>query len=213
MTRPSTITLYDFEVSASCYKVRLLLSLLGLDYARVAVNFYPGFEHRQPAFLDINPLGQLPVLRDGDLTLRDAQAILTYLARKYDPAFRWLPSEPTLFGEVMMWLFFAASELSTATAARLHDILAFPVDEASAKTAARRAFRIMDDAMTGREHDGASWFVGETATLADIALFPSIALSRDFGVEHDEYPALRRWMRRVRGIAGFIAMPGLPEHT
>ena len=212
MTRPSTITLYDFEVSASCYKVRLLLSLLGLDYARVAVNFYPGFEHRQPAFLDINPLGQLPVLRDGDLTLRDAQAILTYLARKYDPAVRWLPSEPTLFGEVMMWLFFAASELSAATAARLHDILAFPTDEAAAKKAARQAFRIMDDAMTGREHDGASWFVGEAPTLADVALFPSIALSRDFGVEHDEYPALRRWMRRVRGLDGFIAMPGIPEH-
>ena len=212
MTRPSTITLYDFEISASCYKVRLLLSLLGLGYARVAVNFYPGFEHRQPAFREINPLGQLLVLRDGDLTLRDAQAILTYLARKYDPAARWLPSEPTLFGEVMMWLFFAASELSAATAARLHDILAFPVDEASAKTAARRAFRIMDDAMTGREHDGVSWFVGEAPTLADVALFPSIALSRDFGVEHDEYPALRRWMRRVRGLDRFIAMPGIPEH-
>jgi glutathione S-transferase len=70
----------------------------------------------------------------------------------------------------------------------------------------------MDDAMTGREHDGASWFVGAEATLADIALFPSIALSRDFGVEHDEYPALRRWMRRVRGLDGFIAMPGIPDH-
>jgi glutathione S-transferase len=212
VTTPSAITLYDFEISASCYKVRLLLSLLGLAYERVAVNFFPGFEHRRPAFLAVNPLGQLPVLRDGDRSFRDAQAILTYLARKYDPAGRWLPNEPVLFGEVMVWLFFAASELSAATAARLHDILAFPADEAAAKKAARRAFRIMDDAMTGREHDGASWFVGAEATLADIALFPSIALSRDFGVEHDEYPALRRWMRRVRGLDGFIAMPGIPDH-
>jgi glutathione S-transferase len=212
VTGPSTITLYDFEASASCYKVRLFLSLLGLAYARVAVNFYPGFEHRQPAFREINPLGQLPALRDGDLILRDAQAILAYLARRYDPAARWLPSEPTSFGAVMMWLFFAASELSAATAARLHDILAFPINEAEAKKAARKAFRIMDDAMTGREHDGGSWFVGEAPTLADIALCPSIALSRDFGVEHDEYPALRRWMRRVRGLAGFIAMPGIPDH-
>ena len=54
--------------------------------------------------------------------------------------------------------------------------------------------------------------MGDHATLADIALFPSIALSRDFGVEHDEYPALRRWMRRVRGFEGFIVMPGIPAY-
>jgi glutathione S-transferase len=147
------------------------------------VNFYPGFEHRQPAFLKINPLGQLPAIRDGEVVLRDAQAILTYLARKYDPAARWLPNEPVAFAEVMMWLFFTASELSAATAARLHAMLDFPVDAAAVKQAARKAFRIMNDAMTAREHDGASWFVGAGATLADVALFPAIALSRDFGVE------------------------------
>jgi len=206
------ITLYDFEISAGCYKVRLLLSLLKLDYERVTVNFYPGFEHRKPAFLKINPLGQLPAICDGDFVLRDAQAILIYLARKYDPAGRWLPSEPVAFAEVMIWLFFTASELSAATAARLHDMLDFPADAAAVKQAARKAFRIMNDAMTACEHDGASWFVGDEATLADVALFPSIALSRDFGVEHDEYPALRRWMRRVRGLDGFIAMPGIPEY-
>jgi glutathione S-transferase len=210
VTTPSAITLYDFEISASCYKIRLLLSILKVEYQRVTVNFYPAFEHRKPEFLKINPLGQLPALRDGDVTLRDAQAILTYLARRYDPSNRWLPSDPIPFGEVMMWLFFTASDLSAATAARLHDMLAFPVDGAAAKKAARKAFRIMNDTMTGREHDGASWFVGDQATLADVALFPSIALSRDFGVEHDEYPALRRWMRRVRGLDGFIVMPGIP---
>ena len=209
---PPPITLYDFELSASCYKIRLLLSLLALEHERVTVNFFPAFEHRKPAFLEINPLGQLPALRDGDVMLRDAQAILAYLARKYDPTGRWLPAEPVAFAGVMMWLFFTASELSAATAARLHDMLGFPADEVAVKKAARKAFRIMNDAMTGREHDGAAWFVGDRATLADVALFPSIALSRDFGVEHDEYPALRRWMRRVRGLDGFIAMPGIPEY-
>ena len=80
------------------------------------------------------------------------------------------------------------------------------------KAAARKAFRIMDDAHDRREHLGASWFVGDHPTLADLVLFPSIALSRDFGVEHDEYPALRRWMRRLRGIDGFIVMPGIPAY-
>jgi glutathione S-transferase len=207
-----SITLYDFELSASCYKIRLLLAFLKIDYTRVAVNFFPGFEHRKPPFRKLNPLGQLPVLIDGDVVLRDAQAILAYLAKAYDERGRWLPSEPDLFGQVMMWLFFTASELSAATAARLHDMLGFPADEATAKKAARKAFRIMDDHMTRREHEGAAWFVGDHPTLADVVLFPSIALSRDFGVEHDEYPALRRWMRRLRGMDGFIVMPGIPAY-
>ncbi len=211
MTAEPGITLYDFELSASCYKVRLLLSLLKRDYRRVAVDFFPGFEHRKAAFLAINPLGQLPVLVDDGLVVRDAQAILAYLARRHDPARTWLPEEPAAFGATMSWLFFAASELSAATAARLHDLLDFPADGDGAKEAARRAFRVMDDHMTRREFAGGAWFVGDGATLADIALFPSIALSRDFGQEHDEFAALRRWMRRVRGLEGFVAMSGIPE--
>jgi glutathione S-transferase len=212
MPSAPSITLYDFELSASCYKVRLLLAFLKIDYTRVAVNFFPGFEHRKPAFRKINPLGQLPTLIDGELVLRDAQAILAYLAKTYDQSGRWLPDEPIIFGQVMMWLFFTASELSSATAARLHDMLDFPADEVAVKKAARKAFRIMDDHMTKREHEGAAWFVADHATLADLILFPSIALSRDFGVGHDEYPALRRWMRRLRGIEGFIVMPGIPAY-
>ncbi len=206
------ITLYDYELSASCYKIRLLLALLKLEYKRVAVDFFPGYEHRKPAFRKLNPLSQLPVLVDGDLVLRDAQAILAYLAKAYDASCRWLPEEPAPFGQVMMWLFFTASELSAATAARLNSLLDFPADAKAVRAAARKAFRIMDDHMTRREFDGASWFVGDHPTLADLVLFPSIALSRDFGQEHDEFAALRRWMRRLRGIDNFIVMPGIPEY-
>jgi glutathione S-transferase len=210
--RQPDITLYEFELSAGCYKVRLLLSLLGIEYRKIAINFFPAFEHRSPAFRKINPLGQLPAITDGDLVLRDAQAILAYLAKSYDRSGRWLPEEPAAFGQTMQWLFFAASELSPATAARLHTILNWPVDGPAAIQAARKAFRIVDDHMTRREFDGAEWVVGDHPTLADLILFPSIALSNDFGVEHDQFPALRRWMRRLRGLDNFIAMPGIPEY-
>ncbi|HUG63538.1 MAG TPA: glutathione S-transferase family protein [Methylomirabilota bacterium] len=209
--RKPDITLYDFELSASCYKIRLLLALLKIDYKRVPINFFPAFEHRKPAFLKINPLGQLPALTDGEVVLRDAQAILAYLAKAYDKSGRWLPEDPVVFGQVMMWLFFAASELSPATLARLNALLDFPADGPAATQAARKAFRIVDDHMTHREFAGGSWVVGDHATLADLVLFPSIALSRDFGVEHDQFPALRRWIRRLRGLDSFIVMPGIPE--
>src|ERR1700752_4413664 len=100
MSSAPSITLYDFELSASCYKVRLLLSFLNIGYARVAINFFPGFEHRKPAFRKLNPLGQLPTLVDGELVLRDAQAILAYLANTYDKSGHWLPSDPSAFGQV-----------------------------------------------------------------------------------------------------------------
>jgi glutathione S-transferase len=210
MPSAPSITLHDFELSANCYKVRLLLAFLKIDYTRVAVNVFPGFEHRKPPFRELNPLGQVPVLIDGDRVLRDSQAILTYLASTYDKSGRWLPGESGILGQVMMWLFFAASELPASTTTRLHNMLGFPADEAVVRKSARSAFRIMDDHMTRREHEGAAWFASGNATLADLALFPSIALSRDFGVEHDEYPALRRWMRRLRSMDGFIVMPGIP---
>ena len=66
-----------------------MLSFLKLDYRSKKIEFHPGKEHKSEKFLDINPLGQLPVLSDANLVLRDAQAILVYLARKYDKKNIW----------------------------------------------------------------------------------------------------------------------------
>jgi glutathione S-transferase len=73
--------LYDLELSGNCYKVRLFLSLIGRSYDLVPVDFLAG-THKKPPLSDMNPFGEIPVLVDGDLTLRDSQAILVYLARK-----------------------------------------------------------------------------------------------------------------------------------
>src|SRR5690606_5949327 len=86
------ITLYDYELSGNCYKLRLLMNMLGVSYNTVPIDFYPGREHKSEWFLKINPLGQLPVIEDDGLVLRDAQAILAYLASKYDPSGTWYPS-------------------------------------------------------------------------------------------------------------------------
>ena len=67
--------LYDREQSGNCHKVRLLLSMLGLEYERVPVDLGSG-EHRKPEFLRLNPRGQVPTLTDGDVTVWDSQAIL-----------------------------------------------------------------------------------------------------------------------------------------
>jgi len=213
-TGSPVITLYDYTLSGSCYKVRLLLGFLGLDYRRELIDFYPGREHKTPEFLDINPLGQLPALRDGEdddaVLLRDAQAILSHLANKYDPQNQWLPRDER-FGQVMMWLMFAGGELMASSAARLHDVMGYQLDVNAARAHAHAALRVLEDHMTARELLGKKWIVGDTPTIADVACFPYIMLSGDGGIGHEDYPALRNWMGHFRRLKGFAPMPGVPE--
>jgi len=123
------LTLYDYELSGNCYKLRLFMNILGVKYETKSVDFYPGREHKSEWFLKINPLGQLPVLQDGDLVLRDAQAILVYLAARYDQSGQWYPlSDAAALGRVSMWLAFADAITATASAARLHDGLFYDID-------------------------------------------------------------------------------------
>lgn len=206
------LTLHGFELDENCYKVRLALGVLGLAYAKATVNMIPAAEQTRPPLLLLNPLGTLPILRDGAVVLRDAEAILPYLAFRHDPDRTWLPADPAAFGHVMGWLVFAARDLHAAVKARRHAMFDAPADGPAVQKAARRAFRAMDDHMTARGLAGATWFVGGSATVADIALFPSFALSRDFGIDHEAYPALRRWARRVRTVPGFTTMPGIPDY-
>lgn len=213
----SEMTLYDFELDDACYAVRLLLSMLGRDYRKVAVDVVPGGEPGRPPLLDMAPLGCLPILTDGELVLWDSGAILAYLARACDAGGTWLPAEPARFGLVQQWLHFAAGDLAAASRARAHALFddgSGAGDDAAArdKATALRALRVMEDHMTHRAFAGGAWFVGDGPTLADLALFPAFALSRDYGVDHEAYPALRRWLRRVRSLPGFVVMPGVPAY-
>ena len=103
------LTLYDYELSGSCYKVRLMLGFLGLEHRTRHVDFHPGREHKSDAFLVVNPLGQLPVIDDDGYVLRDANAILIYLASAHDPGGCWgFSGDAARNGRVAEWLGFAA---------------------------------------------------------------------------------------------------------
>jgi glutathione S-transferase len=205
----SDLTLYNFDLDENCYRVRLMLSMLKLEARFVAVDMVPGFEHLKPPVIDLNPLGDIPVLVDGDLVLSGPVAILAYLARRYGGEAWAGPADPTF----MSWLEFAAGELPAARQARLVCLFGAPGDEAALRAQGRRALRHMEDHMILRGYDDAAWFVGERASIADIALFPAFALSRDWGVGHEEFPALRKWARRFRALPGFRTMPGVPDYA
>ncbi len=204
------IKLYDYELSGNCFKVRQLLAWLSVSYTRVPVNFYPGREHKSAAFMDnINPLGQIPVIDDDGYLLRDAQAIMVYLASCHDPARKWYPDDPRLRGEITVWLATADEITRTASAARLHDALGYPFDIDACRSGARAVFRTLDDHLAERASNGFRWLVGDHPTIADLACFPYAALASEGGIALDEFPALRRWIWDFRHLPGFIGMSGI----
>ena len=213
------LTLYDYELSGNCYKLRLLMNILGVDYAPVPIDFYPGREHKSVEFLEKNPLGQLPVIDDDGFVLRDAQAILVYLASKFDPSGQWYPvGDVRLLGEVSQWLAFADGITATSSAARLHDGLFYDFDVEACRSEAHRLFRILDEQLWFSEAENSGWICSARhPTIADIACFPYVILSEEGGIFRQDYPAIRRWTDRVKRIPGFVVMPGVfpagPDRT
>lgn len=195
--------LYDLELSGNCYKVRLFLALLGQDYELVSVDFLGG-EHKSPDYLARNPFGEIPVLVDGDLVLRDSQAILVYLARKHGGE-DWLPGEPAGMAQVMEWLMVAENEVARGpNDARLHDKFGYELDLGLARTKAARLLDILDAHLSKNE-----WLALGRPTIADIACFPYVALGHEGGVPCDRHPSVAAWVGRVKALPGFVGMPAI----
>lgn len=201
--------LYDFEYSGNCWKVRLLLDMLGLDYERVPVDSSRG-ETQTATFKAVSGRGQIPVLEDGDLRLWDSQAILFYLARRYGAADggdgseggAWLP--PDLAGEaqVLQWLALSENELLYGLA-RARAALKFgrPFDVAACQAEGRAGLAVLEARLA--EHD---WLVGEHATIADLACYTYVALAHEAEVALEDYPAVRAWCARIAALPGYRAM-------
>jgi glutathione S-transferase len=219
-----TMKLYDYPLSGNCFKVRQMLAWLGLPYQTVPVDFFPGRTHKSAAFLaNVNPLGQLPVIDDDGFVLRDAQAILVYLASRYDPPDppgppgpqgpqgHWYPADPKLRGQVAMWLATADEITRTASAARLHDALGYHhLDIEACRAGARAVFRVLDDHLAEQAGQGLRWLASAPEpTIADLACFPYVALAGEGGISLDEFPALRNWVWDFRHLHGFIGMSGI----
>lgn len=195
------LRLYQFRLSGHSHRARLGLSLLGLPFEAIDVDLTKG-AHKAPDFLAKNLLGQVPVLEDGDFILADSNAILVYLASRYDETHRWLPREPQLLASVQRWLSIAAGEVANGpSAARRARIFGRGVDE-KAEAAAARLF-----AMTETHLEGRAFLVGTTATLADIALYTYTAVAPEGGISLEPYPNIRAWLARIEGLPGFVAMP------
>ena len=209
--------LHEDELCGESYKVRLMLSLLGVEYERRRVEQYPSRQHELPAFLAKSPLGELPVLEDDGLTLANAHAILVYLARRHR-ATAWLGMADTVDvdvdvdrpAEVQRWLGFA-QRLSDAVFAR-RDAVLHGSDPVAAQPNPQtiRLLRVFDEVCWFNAVTGTP-FICATAypTIADIACFAPVALLDEAQIDSADYPALARWVMRIKRLEGFTTMAGV----
>lgn len=195
--------LYDLELSGNCYKVRLFLALIQHPYTLVPVDFLGG-AHKQEPLSGLNPFCEIPILTDGDLVLRDSQAILVYLARQYGGE-AWLPTEASAMAQVMEWLMMAENEIARGpNDARLHDKFGYDLNHALAVTKAHRVLDLLEARLTGRD-----WLALDRPTIADIACFPYVALGHEGRVPAASHPHVMAWIDRIKALPGFIGMPEL----
>lgn len=199
----ATLKLHDLELSGNCYKIRLFCALLGLTLEIAPVDLLSG-AHKKSPFIDLNPFGEIPVLEDGGVVLRDSQAILVYLARKYGGE-DWLPTDATAMAQVVTWLLVAENEIARGPGdARLHDKFGYKLDVTLARTNAARILGLIETHLKNSD-----WLALRRPTIADIACMPYIALGHEGGVPLAPYPAIQAWIGRIKALPGFISMPAL----
>jgi len=197
------VKLYDVELSGNSYRVRLLLSLLGVKHELVTVNLMKG-EQREPWFLKLNPRGQVPTLDDDGTVVWDSMAILAYLARKYGGE-RWFTIDATEMAEVMQWLAVMENEtLYGLGKARLICKFKFPGSLQDAQLLGRKGLDVLEQRLAANQ-----WLALDRPTIADIGCFPYVALASEGEIPLDAYPSVRGWIDRIKSLPGFVGMPGI----
>jgi glutathione S-transferase len=195
------LRLYDVTLSGHAHRARLFLSLLNLPHDLVPVDLAQG-DNKTPAFLALNPFGQVPVLDDDGTIIADSSAILVYLATRYDDG-QWLPHDAVAAADVQRWLSVAAGPIKHGPCdARLITLFNAPLDHQRATQVAAALFAVMEPYVRDRR-----FLVGSRATIADVACYSYIAHAPEGGISLEPFPAIRAWLARVEALPGFVPMP------
>ncbi len=196
--------LYNIPQSGNCHKVRLLLSLLGIDYVTHNLNLAEK-EQASADYLTLNPFAQAPVLDDNGTIIRDSQAILVYLASKYGSEQWWPKDNPVDIAEITAWLSTAANEITHGPARlRAHYIFGREIEVAFATAITEKVLTIIDRHLAEQ-----SWLVGNKLSIADLAIYPYLALAHEGKVDITTYQHITAWLTRIESLPEYIAMPGI----
>jgi glutathione S-transferase len=188
--------LYDYVASPNCYKVRLLLAQLGIEYERVPVDIFSG-DTLEKEFADVNPSRRTPVLEpEPGKYLPESAAILLFLAEGTE----LLPEDGFERAQIHRWLFFEQTQVyPTIGALRFLVGTGRMSAEETPKAPSVDALKLLEAHLA--EHD---FLVGDRYTLADLALFGYVHVAHEGGLEIDRFPAVQRWLERITEQPGFM---------
>jgi glutathione S-transferase len=195
--------LYDSPPSGNCYKVRLLLAHLGIPYERRFVDVVD--RSNRPEILGgLNPALRVPTLvLDDGRPLAESGAILWYFAE----GTRFVPDDPYERAQVLQWMFFEQYDLEPSIAVVRFWVAysgrpeIFEQERPAKMKAGDRALKTLD-----RHLDGRRWLVGESFSLADIALYGYTHVAEEGGFTLEPYQAVRAWLDRVAAEPGHVAI-------
>jgi len=196
------LRLYDFWESGNAYKVRLLLSQLGVEFERVPLDILKG-ETRRPEFVAKNPNHRVPLLEwDDGRVLAESNAILFHLAE----GTRYLPEDPFERAQVLQWMFFEQYSHEPFIAVVRFWYFSGQIDRHQAELPAKmkgghHALAVMETQLAK-----AAFFVGDRYSIADIALYAYSHVAEEGKFDLEPYPGLRRWLERVKEQPGYIAI-------
>lgn len=187
---------YLGKVSGNSYKIKILLALLDVPHELVTVDLAKK-EQKAPAFLDLNPRGEVPVIEDEGHVIWDSAACLVYIARKY-AGDDWCPLDPAKLAEVMQWIAVAATELQCGLQYGRRGVVQGRWTLGDLEKS--NAFgRVGLDAMEHRLRDH-HWLAGDRVTVADVACFAYAESAPEGKQPLDDYPAVRAWLDRCRAL-------------
>ncbi|MCC6712586.1 MAG: glutathione S-transferase family protein [Candidatus Dadabacteria bacterium] len=196
--------LYDHPLSGNCYKVRLALRQLGIEYEKLYLDIFEGAQHSGD-YKAVNPNRKRPVLVDGGFSMWESNAILLYLGKKYSPNPLY-PEDLSAFGKMAQWLFFGKTSIDPSLAVARFMTKFLPpesVDEkrlGELRTQGNAVLQVLDDHL---EH---SDFLAGDYSMADIACFPYVDLAPEGGIDLSPYSSVVLWCDRIKSRPGFIRM-------
>ena len=206
-----TIKLYCFGESGNAYKVALALTMSGLEWEPVFVDFFNGAT-RTPEFRAINVMGEAPVLVDGDTTLTQSGVMLDYISSKTGKLGGRSAAERR---EVLRWLFWDNHKLSTAIGMTRFQLNFIPEAKRPVEVIAfmqarlKSAYKVLDSHLEGRK-----WIAGDAVTIADLSCCGYLFYPEPFGFDRKDWPNIDAWLGRIAALPGWKApydlMPGSP---